>query len=214
VLKKSLKWLALSGLLVAGAANADGFGLGLKAGTLGYGLEGTFSLSEHFNVRAGFNDYSDTASETDGGITYDAKLDLGTVALLLDWHPFAGTFRVSAGLMKNDNAIGLTATPTSNQTIGGTTYTPAQIGTLAGDVTFNSTAPYLGIGWGNAARRGRFGFTAEIGAMFQGSPKVSLRASGGAVSQADLTSEAQEAQSDLSDFKTYPVLSIGFSVRF
>jgi len=214
VQNKSFRWLALLGLLVAGVANADGFGIGVKAGTLGYGVEGTFALSERVNLRAGLNDYSLSYDESEGGILYNGKLELGTVAVLFDWHPFAGTFRLSAGLMKNDNAIKLTATPTTNQTIGGNPYTPAEIGTLSGDVSFKSTAPYLGIGWGNASRNGRFGGSFEIGAMFQGSPKVSLSASGGAVSQVDLTSEAQEAQADLDDFKIYPVISLGLSFRF
>ena len=211
---KILRWFALAALLVTGGAAADGFGLGVKAGTLGFGVEGTFGLSESVNLRAGVNSYSVTGDETASDIRYDGKLELRTLALLLDWHPFAGTFRLTAGLMKNDNALRLTATPTASQTIGGTPYTPADIGTLSGDVTFKSTAPYAGIGWGNAARRGRFGGVFEIGAMFQGKPKVSLRASGGLVSQADLNAEAQEAQTDLDDFKIYPVISFGLSFRF
>jgi hypothetical protein len=211
---KFLRLFALSVLLVAGATAADDFGVGVKAGTLGLGVEGTFGLSQRVNLRVGFNDYSTSGDETASDIRYDGKLELGGIALLLDWHPFAGTFRLSAGLMQNNNALRLTATPTSNQTIGGTTYTPAEIGTLSGEVSFKSTAPYAGIGWGNAARHGRFGVNFEVGAMFQGSPKVSLTASGGAVSQVDLTSESQSAQADLDDFKIYPVIALGFSFRF
>jgi hypothetical protein len=209
-----LRWFALSGLLVAGGAAAEGFGLGVKAGTLGAGVEGTFGLSPRFNVRAGVNGYSLSQDETASGIRYDGKLDLSSIALLLDWHPFAGTFRLTAGLMQNKNTVHLTATPTSNQTIGGNTYTPAEIGTLSGDVTFKKSAPYAGFGWGNAARRGRFGFNFEVGALYQGSPKVSLSASGGAVSQADLAAEAQSAEADLDKFKIYPVVALGFSLRF
>lgn len=211
---KFIRWIALSGLLVAGTAAADGFGLGVKAGTLGLGVEGTFGLSPRVNLRAGLNNYSLSTNEDASGIHYNADLDLQSGALLLDWHPFAGTFRLSAGLIYNKNAVHLTATPTSNQDIGGTTYTPAQIGTLSGDVTFKKSAPYAGIGWGNAARHGHFGFSFEVGALFQGSPKVSLSASSGAVAQIDLQSEAQQAEADLSDFKTYPVVALGLSFRF
>lgn len=209
-----IRWLALSGFLIAGSAAADGFGLGVKAGTLGLGVEGTFALSERVNLRAGINNYSLSRDETASDIQYDGDLDLQSGAVLLDWHPFAGTFRLSAGLMYNKNSLSLTATPTSNQEIGNTTYTPAQIGTLTGDVAFKKNVPYAGLGWGNAARHGRVGFNFELGAMFQGSPKVSLSASGGAVSQADLASEAQQAEGDLKDFKIYPVISFGLSFRF
>ncbi len=206
--------LALSGLLVAGTAAADGFGLGVKAGTLGLGVEGTFGLSQRVNLRVGVNDYSYSMDETASGIRYDAELDLSSGALLLDWHPFAGTFRLSAGLMHNKNALHLKATPTTNQTIGGNTYTPAQIGTLTGDVTFKKSAPYAGIGWGNAASPGRFGLSFEIGALFQGKPDVTLRASSGLVSQVDLGAEEQQAEADLADFDVYPVISLGLSFRF
>lgn len=209
-----LRLFALSGLLVAGSAVADGFGLGVKAGTLGLGVEGTFGLSERLNVRVGVNHYSLSDNQTASGIQYDGKLDLQSGAVLLDWHPFAGAFRLSAGLMFDNNALRLTATPTSPQDIGGTTYTPAQIGTLSGDVTFKKNVPYAGLGWGNAARHSRFGFNFEIGALFQGSPKVSLTASGGAVSQTDLAAEAQSAEADLKNLKIYPVIALGFSFTF
>lgn len=211
---KLLRLFALTGLLVAGTAAADGFGLGVKAGTLGLGVEGTFGLSERFNLRVGANNYSYSMDETASGIQYDADLDLKSAALLLDWHPFAGTFRLSAGLMHNKNALHLLATPTSDQTIGGNTYTPADIGTLSGDVTFKKSVPYAGLGWGNAARPGRFGVSFEIGALFQGKPDVTLRASGGAVSQLDLRAEEQEAEADLEDFDMYPVVSLGFFFTF
>lgn len=210
--------LALSGLLVAGSAAADGFGLGVKAGTLGLGVEGTVGLSERFNLRVGANSYSYKYDETASGVRYDADLDLQSAALLLDWHPFAGTFRMTAGLMHNKNAVHLLATPTEDQTIGDTTYTPAQIGTLSGDVTFKKSVPYAGIGWGNAARRGRFGMSFEIGAMFQDKPEVTLRGDGGAAGSGafedDLRREEQEAEADLEDFDVYPVVSLGFSFRF
>lgn len=215
---KFLRLFAFAGLLITGNAAAEGFGLGVKAGTLGLGVEGTFRLSDRFNLRAGLNNYSYSTDETASGIQYDADLDLKSAALLLDWHPFAGTFRLSAGLMSNKNALHLLATPTSDQTIGGNPYTPADIGTLSGDVTFKKSVPYAGIGWGNAAKRGRIGISFEIGAMFQGSPDVSLRGNGGLAGdpafEADLRREEQEAEADLEDFELYPVISLGLSFTF
>lgn len=210
--------LTLSGLLFAGSAAAEGFGLGVKAGTLGLGIEGTFAFSEHFSLRAGINNYSYDFEETASDIQYNTELDLKSGALLLDWHPFAGVFRVSAGYVRNKNALSLRATPTTSQTIGDTTYTPAEIGTLSGDVTFKKNVPYFGIGWGNAARGKGFGFSAELGAVLQDKPNVALRSDGtlaaNAAFQADLREEEQEAQQDLDDFDTYPVVSFGVSYSF
>lgn len=199
--------LVLSGLFVAGTAAADGFGLGIKAGTLGVGVEGTFGLTERFNLRVGANSYSYSYNETASGIRYDAELDLQSAALLLDWHPFAGTFRVSAGVLRNKNAVHLVATATD---VGGSPY-PAGA-RVNGDVTFKKSAPYVGIGWGNAAKPGFLGISVEVGAMFQGKPDVTLTSSD--VSEADLRREEQEAEADLADFDVYPVVSLGLSFRF
>jgi hypothetical protein len=210
-----IRSIVLSSLLFAGGVAADGFGIGVKGGTLGLGVEGTFGLSERFNLRAGLNDYSLSGNEDASGIRYDAELNLSTFGLFLDWHPFAGSFRLTAGIFRNKNALDLRATPTANQTIGNTTYTPAQIGTLTGTVDFKKTAPYFGFGWGNAVRKGSaLGFNFEIGAMMQGSPQVTLRSSSGLISQTDLNTEARSAEDDLKDFKVYPVISFGLSYRF
>ena len=210
--------LALSGLLLAGNAAAEGFALGVKAGTLGAGVEGTFGLSPRFSVRLGANSFTYAYDETASGIQYDADLDLKSGALLLDWHPFRGVFRISAGYMYNKNALHLTATPTQDQQIGGQTYTPAEIGTLTGDMTFKKGVPYAGFGWGNAARGRGFGFSLEIGAMLQGSPEVTLRGDGGLAGdpafEDDLRQEEQQIEEDLKEFKVYPVISLGLSFNF
>lgn len=215
-MNKLVRPLALASLLlVTGNAAADGFALGAKAGTLGLGLEGTTRLSDSFNLRGGINNYSRDLDETTNSVRYDVDLDLKSGALLVDWHPFTNTFRFSAGLFYNKNEASITATPTSNVMVGNTTYTPAQVGTLSGDVKFKKSAPYLGIGWGNAVSTPRrFGFTAEIGALFQDSPDVTLRSTNSSVTQADLQREEQDIEGKLDNFKIYPVLSVGFSYRF
>lgn len=211
---KCIRWLALSGLLVAGTAAAEGFALGVKAGTLGAGIEATYGLSERFNLRFGINSYTYDYDETASGICYDAELDLGSGALLIDWHPFAGVFRISAGYMRNDNVLRLTATPTEPQEIGGVPYNPGDIGTLHGEMTFEENVPYFGIGWGNAARGKGLGMSFEIGAMFQDSPQVALTAENSNISQADLDQEAREIEEDLEEFEIYPVISFGLSYHF
>ena len=47
---------------------------------------------------------------------------------------------------------------------GGTEYQPAELGKLRGEAEFNSIAPYVGIGFGNAlSRQHRGGFTMDLG---------------------------------------------------
>lgn len=210
-----IRGLALAGLLVAGPAAAEGFALGVKAGTLGAGVEATYGLSERFNLRFGLNGYKYEYEETASDIRYDAELDLASGAAMLDWHPFAGVFRVSLGYVRNDNRVLLTATPTGTVDIGGQDFSPAQVGTLSGEVTFEENVPYFGVGWGNAARAKRLGFSVELGAMFQDAPEVSLSStSADPMLQSRLGAEEREIEQDLENFEIYPVVSLGLSYRF
>lgn len=200
-------------------ANAEGFALTLKGGTLGFGLEGTKSLSSRTNLRVGINNYTYDFDATESGIAYDFELELRSYSLLFDWHPLASAFRVTAGLFSNKNEFNMGATSTGSQTIGNTTYTASEIGALSGQVSFKSGAPYIGVGWGNAVAKDKgFGFNVDLGVLFQGSPEVTLAATGTAASsgsfQSDLRREEQELEDDLDSFKTYPVVSFGVSYRF
>ncbi len=213
-MKKGITVFAIASVLASPMALAD-LGLGVKAGTLGYGVEGTVGLATGVNLRAGLNsfsyDYTDSASDID----YDVDLDLKSYALLLDWHPFAGSFKLTAGVLSNRNGATMTATPTGSVTIGNTTYPAGTAGRLHGEVDFKSTAPYAGIGWGNAAGKTRgLGFSFELGVLFQGAPEVTLTSTNPAVSQSNLDAEAREIEDDLSGFKSYPVVSFGLSYQF
>ena len=69
----------LLGLMIAGSATAGGnLWMGLKAGTLGLGLEAAWRPIPWLDVRAGGNmfDYDDNGSQA--GINYDATLQLET----------------------------------------------------------------------------------------------------------------------------------------
>ncbi len=208
--------LALGGASTAQADELLGMGVTLKGGTLGYGLELTKAYNPTWSARVGFNTLSVTDTMTQDDIDYDAELDLSTIAIVGDWHPFEGGFRLSLGYVINNNEFKLTATPSSNQQIGDNTYTPSQIGTLAGTVTFDN-GYYVGLGWGSAGSGSGLGFSADLGVIAQGSPAFDLKASGGAlgsVPQADLDREAAKAEDDMSEFKLYPAIAIGISYSF
>lgn len=203
---------ALSSLTVAEAAG--GLALTAKAGTLGLGLEASTSLLESLNARLGYNAFSYETDQTIDDIKYDLDLDLQSLSLLLDWHPLGGGFRVSAGVLANGNEFKGSA-PVGNYTIGDIPFT--SVG-LDASVDYKSTAPYLGIGWGNsvASEKG-WGFNVDLGVMFQGSPEASLIPTGpnaGLVPDSELIKEQQKLQDDVDDFKYYPVLSVGISYRF
>ena len=202
---------------LAGVALAD-TGVNLKAGTLGAGVELSRSFSDKFSVGLGFNAYDYKTTDSASDIDYDFNFDLQSVALLANYHPFGGAFRFTGGALYNNNELKLTGKPTagSTYTINGVTYTAAQVGTLTGTLVFDKTAPYVGLGWGNRPN-GRLGVSFDIGALYQGSPGLSLSATGALSDPAlasDLEQERRSAEDDLKDFKWYPVISLGMYFRF
>jgi len=193
--------------------------LGLKASTLGLGLEAEKSFLDSIGGRIGVNYFTYSYSGTEDDIEYDFDLNLMSLSALLDWHPFQGSFRISGGAIYNNNDLEANAKKSATLKIGDSTYTEAQIGTLKGKVDFNDVAPYLGLGLDTSFGKDKsFGFLFELGAVFQGSPQVDLSADGpiasNATFQSNLAKEEEKLQSALDNFEIYPVLAVGLSYRF
>jgi hypothetical protein len=205
-------------LIQAPAFAAGGFGLTGKVGTLGYGVEGTTSLTEKLNLRFGYQTFSygtqidiDT---TTGTSKMDTDLNMDTGSLLLDWHAFGGAFRLSGGIMSNKTDLTGSA-PGDNYQIGDNTYLVG----LDTSVTYDDKiVPYVGIGWGNAVDpKKRWVFSADLGVKFNGDPTVNLTPTGpgaGFVPESDIAKEEARIADDLSKFDLYPVATIGVSYRF
>lgn len=217
------KWISAAGiavLLMPMQALAAGPGVTAKVGTLGLGAEASLGLTDFFTVRAGINRYDYEFDATEDDITYDFQYELESNTAILDWHPFAGNFRISAGLVDNGNRIVGVAQPASDYTIGSNTYTADEIGSLSGIVSFDDRATFLGIGWSTTGGSDNgLGFAVELGLLKQGSPAVELSASeSGLISdpqfQEDIQEEEDALESDLSDYDTHPVVSIGISYAF
>jgi len=207
--------LGLAGLgLVTANAGAMDMALSAKLGTLGLGVEGTFGLTEQFNARLGFNRYDYDRSETISDIDYDLNLEWRSISLLADWHPFGNSFRFTAGLMNNGNEVTGSSSSTG-LTIGDTFYPGIGLDTK---LDFDTTAPYLGVGWGNALAADKgWGFNVDLGIMYQGSGNVTLTPTGPGASLVDpndIALEEQKFEDDIRNYKYYPVFSFGVSYKF
>lgn len=223
---RAAAFMTVAALAVAASngARAADVGIYVKGGTLGVGGGVGVGLTDTLRLRAGYTalKVSKDISKTD--IDYSGDLKLGGGEAMLDWHPFHGTFRVTAGLTLNRNEITADAKPTNGTyELNGNTYLASEIGTLDGHVDFKSTAPYLGIGWGDVIDKdGRFSFIADIGVLFQGSPDAKLNVRCGAAVSAqqcadirsDVLEEERELQDDADDYKLWPVISVGLAYRF
>jgi hypothetical protein len=192
-----------------------------KVGTTGAGADLTIGLARSLNLRLGAAGWSRSETRTEQEIEYDADLSLVSGEILLDVHLGGRGFRISAGGIVNGNEVTAVSTEDAVYTINGVPYPVGLVGRLSGSVETNAVAPYLGIGWGNAVAPGsRWRFAMDVGACYQGSPEVSLRAeplSPGLLPERfeqDLEAERREIEDDLESYTIYPVLSLGVSYRF
>jgi len=201
----------------------------ITLGTTGLGLEWDQPLHANLHLRAAVSYAKLNRNEERDGIDYDADITLGGAALLLDWHPFAGGFRISTGLAVTALDLGLKADAEGEYEIGDHTYTGNPH--LKADIDYAPVAPYFGIGWGRAFDASGWSMTFELGVLLLGDPSVSLKANGTVSSaevnggtavnvnnsaefQQDLERERRELEDDVDDFTLFPVLNVGVSYAF
>jgi hypothetical protein len=207
---------ATGALLAAVPARAD-LSLGARFGTSGVGIEATQKFSPHLAARFGLSGLRLNLDYTYDDVDYDTEMSVAVGSALLDWHPGAGIFRITAGASYYNALLDISAQPdpTTLYQIGNNTYTGAQIGTLNGEIEYRKFAPYLGVGWDFQARKkAGLGFNVDVGAVYRGKPDdVSLTASGAPTGIS--TDLAQEVQNIKDDTPTYHlIVSAGLYYRF
>lgn len=215
------KLVLLAGLslfFVAPAEADNNFGIGAKAGTLGFGVEGTWRPLPWFDIRAGVNRYDYDRDDTYSGIPYNGTLTLDTLYASANFRFPLSPFRVTAGLYDNGNELNLSSSaPEGTYNIGGVEFDAADVGTLTSATSFSGTAPYLGVGY-DFTVMGKVGLNLDFGVLWQGDPVVTMAADGvladDPLFQAALEAERQEFEDDVSDFKAWPVISLGFVYNF
>lgn len=197
--RKTVGW-ALAVLCLTGAnASAQGVGTGLRFGTPGIGLELESLVTDHFGIRGLVNG---------GAVSHEY--------VLADWHPYATGFRLSGGLVYNRPRFAGTAQP-SGGTLNVNSLPYSSVGTLEGGLTLSRASPYLGVGWGLTRRTGsRLYFSADVGVLYQ-RPSAMLSGCGPVLSASVCTqfhAEEHEFREGADDLRLYPVISVGFGLRF
>lgn len=215
--------IAVAALASVASANASGFDVGVNVGSMGVGPQIGYTIVDNkLDVRLATGFLSYNHSETSSQMDYSGSLKLRNAALLADYHPFSGSFRLTAGVVINKNKLTLDGRPTPGTTYttnDGYTYTAEAGDSVNATVDFRNAAPYVGIGWGRNDMKPGLHFTADIGAMFQGSPRSTINittSNPAAQAQADAYAANAKSQlnSDLKRFKVYPVVQAGVLYRF
>ena len=218
--------IVCSFLFIAPLTSSAGEGLGLtvKGGTLGAGVEISASLIENTRLRGGINYFSGYSFDsTISDIDYEFDTELNSLSLLLDWHPFSGSFFLSGGALINNNSI--SATGRIDRGMIPSSFSAyahyVDLVSVSGDIEFATFAPYVGIGWRSNSGESGWGIACELGILFQGEPKVNnLRVnapidinSNEAVQQF-LAEQEAEIEDELEYFRYYPVASLLLTYNF
>jgi hypothetical protein len=150
-MRKTLFYLFLIvGIQSVSFAFNENIGVGLGLGSGGYELRGIYRFSEYFSASLDYNSMGlDNISMDDLGsagqdISASGTLQISSVRGLVNFHPFASGFRVSAGYGYNLSDISIEIEG-ENVDIGG-----GNTADLEGTITIDtgSSLPYLGVAWG------------------------------------------------------------------
>lgn len=199
-----------------------GLALGVKGGTAGIGPELTFGISKYLNLRGGYNWANFTSKGKIEKVKYDLDFDMDNIPVMVDWHPFAGIFRISAGAyFESDSYVKLDATNKKSTKIGNHHYPADVVGTLKGRIDVeDNVAPYVGIGFGNSVGENvAFSLSLDIGLLFQ-SYDVQLTSTGSGMYSKypmfrdDLEKERKRIQDHADDWKIYPVVALSLAYHF
>lgn len=187
-----------------------------------YGASLGWRFSDHFGLRTGYDWFTFSRGEALSDVTYDIKLKMQSEPLLLDLYPWKKrSFRMSAGVLFNQNSLKSSLTPTSEVTLGGRTYTDpvaSGVGSIDLKVKQRSVCPMVTIG-GNVFyfdSAHHWAFSSEVGAYFAGKPDVQLSttSSDPTVIQ-DVEAEKQKIKDDIgSKLNIIPLVKLGVNFSF
>jgi hypothetical protein len=204
-----------------------GWGAIADVSTLGVGGSLVVALTPNLNARVGANGFETSLNIDETEVSYIGDLKIFNVSTVLDYYIGGSNFRLSVGLVFNDNtAEGIGRPFAGGIEIGDRTFSSEELGLVDADVSFgNDVSPYIGLGWGNPANSTKgLGFWFNAGVMFAGSPEVSLSPTFGTAAQGNelvineinraLDRETNRLKDKLDDFNVYPVVSLGFTYKF
>lgn len=200
--------IACSAAATVQAQDFSDVSVGVGVSTFGANLEAAYRVDPQFGVRGALMggisaDFDETDDE---GVTASGDFDLGGAAVLVDYYPTGGAWRLSGGLFFSNTQLSATGSVELEE--GGTEDVSLNA-EFANKVSPMVTAGYeygFGQGWS---------FNSEIGLVFTGGVDLTFTATDpGAQDEIDNDPEVRSAISDASDIFAYPYLSFGVSYRF
>lgn len=206
---------ALTSVAAPAAARADLFSpvsYGVHASTIGDGIVLERPLLFDFSARVMTGTLSSSQETSYDGQRYTATTRYRNVALIGDFHPYAGRWRLSGGLVFSGDAVENVARldgPTV--TIGRGGYATAAITDVRTKVAYDRPSIYLGAGAGTGIIRG-FAFSFDGGILIRNG-HASASAAGPLASSAAVQADLERLRGELRTHTVVPMLSAGIIFR-
>lgn len=181
---------------LASAQEAGDVSVGLGFTNFGFSLEGEYAINEQAGVRGlimgGLSFEGDFESD---GTTVDGESNFGGFAVMGDFYPMAGAWRVSGGLF------------ISNNDISGTIESNGE--SFSGSIELaNEVAPMLTTGFSTSIADG-WAFNSDIGVIFS-----SLEATGEGVLTPNEQAELDDLNASLEDIPVLPFVGLSISYSY
>ncbi|HEX3549860.1 MAG TPA: hypothetical protein VHT53_05760 [Candidatus Elarobacter sp.] len=207
--------VAVALAVLPAAARADLFSsvsVGAHAGTTGYGVSLERPLLFDFSVRVQTGTMSVSQQLSYDGNPYTTTTRYNDLALIADYHPHAGRWRISGGLVfGNDNVQNVARTEGPTLRIGNGLYSAAGAGTVISRVRYDRPSIYAGVGTGAGLIKG-LALTLDAGVLIRNGT-TSASASGPLSNDPAFRADLYRLQNEQRTHVVVPALSIGLVYR-
>lgn len=216
----------------------------VTVGTQGVGMDVGYSFNKYLKLRVR-STYIPKYERTDewSNVSVDSSFESKSCGLILDYHPWGGSFRISAGL--NAAPLKVEADGSLDRDYSGYADKVYHLGNydyrlkggkinghLRGKYEWDTIQPYIGIGWScSSESKHAWYFTADIGVNIMGKGDLSVSGDSSSIQQADagqgnwhdldmgqlensLREEGEDVFEIADKIVVYPVLHFGVGCRF
>lgn len=191
----------------ATAQEAGDVSVALGFSTLGANLEAAYRVDPSFRVRGALIGGIDVSyEESDVDAEFDGDVELGGFALLGDYYPTHGGWRLSGGVFFSNSELSATGTADIDG-VGVEAVTTTAV--FKNDISAMITTGY------DVAMGGGWSFNSEIGLILTGGIDIDFTADNPAVQdEVDNDPDLQETKEDFEDITIYPYIGLSVSYSF
>jgi len=157
------------------------FGLGLNISSNGVGAQIAYSILKNNDLIARIEGRYFYSEIKDREITFqqtpmlvNGYIKRGSIGLMLDYHPFGNSFKLTTGFAILLNEVNNVAKLKDSSVQGGIKISPDEVGSIIIDYSIKPS-PYFGIGFGKSVPKKRVGFSFDIGFYYTGMPNVNYK---------------------------------------